>query len=258
MHFDVDELNRNYRADGFVIARAIYETEEIARLAEACDRLFADASVTAVTNARAQMRRDRHGRDVVDRLDPVSDLDPAIARAFTKPTLVAMLDELIGEASRLFKDKLIWKNPGVSGYELHQDQTFWPGVDAPPEALLTAAIAIDPANGDSGAVKLYPGLHREHYVPEHPERATFSPGAGVMPRRHLGETKAVLAEMRPGDVLVFHPLAPHESGPNRTNAPRRVLMGSYCAARLAPERERFYAGYHAAARGEPPDAHDPT
>ena len=55
------------------------------------------------------------------------------------PPLLALLHDLYGEPARLFKDKLIFKPPGVKGYGLHQDWIAWPGF---PRSFLTVLAVL--------------------------------------------------------------------------------------------------------------------
>jgi ectoine hydroxylase-related dioxygenase (phytanoyl-CoA dioxygenase family) len=244
------ELRRAYRRDGFVIARALFDDSDVSMLRGACDRLAKHLGKYAADGVRAQTRPGRDGVPVIDRLDPVCDLDPDLAKALDHTALMTLLAGLTGEPVRRFKDKLIWKGPGVGGYELHQDYTFWNHVDVPAECMLTAAVAVDRADAETGAMKLYPGLHDTHVPAASSAGGIFSPGAGVLSRESLCDVVPVSAAMAPGDVLVFHALTPHESGPNRAARSRRMLMGSYCAARFGSIRDRFYPGYRASIVGD--------
>jgi ectoine hydroxylase-related dioxygenase (phytanoyl-CoA dioxygenase family) len=50
-------------------------------------------------------------------------------------------------------------------------------------------------------------------------------------------------ETHPGDVLIFHSLAPHQSGRNLAEVSRRSLYLSYNAARSGDLRGRYYEHY---------------
>jgi hypothetical protein len=56
-----------------------------------------------------------------DCFDPVIDPSPLSASTARDPRLLALVSVLYGEPACLFKDKLIFKSPGTSGYRLHQD-----------------------------------------------------------------------------------------------------------------------------------------
>ena len=64
------------------------------------------------------------------------------------------LGELYGEEACLFKDKLIFKPPGVKGYGLHQDWIAWPGF---PRSFLKVLVPLDAADVANGCTVVYPG-----------------------------------------------------------------------------------------------------
>lgn len=250
METDLEQLRTDYRRDGFVIVRGLFEPPIMERIAGASERLAKDPRLFRPDNLRAQMRTDAEGRQVVDRLDPVADLDPCLAGAVAYSALNVVVEALVGEPVIAFKDKLIWKEAGVSGYELHQDYTFWLQVGAEPETMLTAAIAVDSADAENGAMLVYPGLHHRHHLPDKEPERIFTTGSGVLPRQVVAGSEPVRADLAPGDVLIFHSLAPHESGPNRSERGRRVLMVSFCAARYGDIRGRYYESFRACLRTE--------
>lgn len=237
------KLTRSYSERGFAVVPGVYCASEVARMAVASDVLRSDEALMQRDNLRAQTRMTRDRSDVIDRLDPVSNLDKCFSDAVLHPKLAALVSRFSGEPVSPFKDKLIWKNPGVSGYELHQDYTFWIHLGAPPEAMLTAAVAIDPARRENGAIQLYPGLHHRHHLPDRPPGGIFSSGSGVSPPRVVEGTAPVVPELDPGDVLIFHSLTPHESGPNESERARRLLFISFCAARFGRKRARYYRSF---------------
>ena len=69
-----------------------------------------------------------------------------------------MLAALYGDEACLFKDKLIFKPPGMKGYGLHQDWIAWPGF---PESFLTVLVPLDPAGVDNGCTEVFPGYHKQ-------------------------------------------------------------------------------------------------
>ncbi|MFO0849079.1 MAG: phytanoyl-CoA dioxygenase family protein [Gemmataceae bacterium] len=96
------------------------------------------------------------GECTFETFDPVTDLSPACREVATAPALLSLLAELYGEPACLFKDKLIFKPPGVKGYGLHQD---WIGWDGFPRSFLTVLAPFEPADRDNGCTVVYPGYH---------------------------------------------------------------------------------------------------
>jgi ectoine hydroxylase-related dioxygenase (phytanoyl-CoA dioxygenase family) len=105
-------------------------------------------------------------------------------------------------------------------------------------AMTTVAVAIDDAPLESGPIEVYVGQHG---------RLLTRPGAvedpgedDVDPRRR----RAI--ELDAGDALLLHPLIPHRSEPNRSDAPRRVLYLTYARASLGDLYDSFYELYRLA------------
>jgi hypothetical protein len=92
-----------------------------------------------------------------DCFDPVIDLRPAFAKLALDERIVTAVSGLYGERACLLKDKLIFKPPGATGYALHQDYISW---DSFPESFVTAIVAIDAAEANNGATKVFPGYHK--------------------------------------------------------------------------------------------------
>ncbi len=220
----------DYRDEGFVLVRGLFGADEAAPWRDECERLAA-SGVMHPDNLRTHVLNSSRPPD---RLDPVVDLSPALhdLASALRPLAAALL----GEEATLFKDKLIFKPPGMRGYLAHQDYAYWHWLPVPPAALVTVLVAIDEATAGNGAVELFGGLH-DRLLTEVGRPGDIADS--VLPERGF------LATTRPGDVVAFHPLTPHRSGDNRTAAPRRQLFLSYCAAAHGDLYRTYYDHLHA-------------
>src|SRR5262249_48418541 len=88
--------------------------------------------------------------------DPIVDIGPTCRDLALNPRLLAVLADLYGEPACLFKDKLIYKPPGLKGYGLHQDWIAWPGF---PRSFLTVLVPLDSCGVDNGCTEVFPGYH---------------------------------------------------------------------------------------------------
>ena len=238
-----------YRRKGYAALRGLLDPDEIANLQEECDRLWTSADLSP-GNLRAVARPTTAGGRQIDRLDPVSDLSPLIARIVRAPKLLAAAAAVLGEPAVLMKDKLIFKSAGVHGYTVHQDYHVWQEMPVPAEALLTIALAVDATHAANGAVQFYPGLHDRL----HTERCTpsdlFSPSSGVVPEPVLAGVEPELIPLSPGDAVIFSSLVPHESAPNLTGDPRRVLFLTYNAASYGDIYDAYYSKFQSYLRAD--------
>jgi ectoine hydroxylase-related dioxygenase (phytanoyl-CoA dioxygenase family) len=152
------------------------------------------------------------------------------------PRILQPLREIYRDEAHLFKDKLIFKRPGMTGYALHQDYIGWANF---PETFITVLVAIDPTDAQNGATEVFPGYHKQGYL---------SPRDGdyhQLPEGVVDESRGVMLELAPGDVALFGGFTPHRSAPNRSDRLRRQLYLSYNADRDGGEqREAHYREFH--------------
>jgi hypothetical protein len=228
-----------YHRDGFVIIRSLFSPDEMAGVSREADRLFTDFEhLKSVNNLRCRWQSNVFtGECTFETFDPVIDLSPRYWELAHHPKLLAVLQELYGEPACLFKDKLIFKPPGVKGYGLHQDWIAWEGF---PRSFLTVLIPIDPATCDNGCTIVYPGYH---------QRGPLTPPDGTyreLPEEIVDEAQAVPLVLEPGDIAVFNGFTPHRSDPNLSDRWRRQLFLSYNAASDGGnQREKHYRDFHA-------------
>ena len=208
-----------YDRDGFVILRGLFGPEEIGQAAAEAQALLSRNDLISTRNLRCRWQPIvETGECRFETFDPVIDLSPACRRLAFDPRLMAALAALYGEPACLFKDKLIFKPPGMKGYGLHQDWIAWPGF---PTSFLTVLIPFDAADVDNGCTVVFPGYHRQ---------GSLTPRDGQyheLPAGLVDEARCVPLELRPGDAAVFTGFTPHRSGPNRSDRWRRQLYLSY-------------------------------
>src|SRR5262245_27518554 len=119
-------LRGAYERDGFVVVGGLYPAEGVARAAAEAERLLRRHDLISTRNLRCRWQPDvRTGECTFETFDPVVDLGAACRALAHDSRLLALLAELYGEPACLFKDKLIFKPPGVKGYGLHQDWIAW-------------------------------------------------------------------------------------------------------------------------------------
>jgi 2-aminoethylphosphonate dioxygenase len=215
-------LREAYDRDGYVVLRGLFPRAALERAAAEAERLLSDyRHLMSVKNLRCRWQNNVFtGECTFETFDPVIDLSPVCRELAYAPPLLDALASVYGEPARLFKDKLIFKPPGVKGYGLHQDWIAWDGF---PRSFLTVLIPIDPADRDNGCTVVYPGYHRG---------GPLTPPDGhyhELPDGTVDEAKAVPLVLAPGDVAVFGGFTPHRSDPNLSDRWRRQFYLSYNA-----------------------------
>src|SRR6476660_8495270 len=189
-------LRSDYDRDGFVVVRKLYDPELMRAASTEADKLLANhAHLKSVKNIRCRWQDNvLTGECTFETFDPVIDLGPICDQLAHHSRLLSLLATLYGEPACLFKDKLIYKPPGVKGYGLHQD---WIGWDGFPRSFLTVLVPFDPADRDNGCTIVYPGYH--HAGPLAPQDGRYH----ELPADLVDEAKAVPLLLEPGDVAVF-------------------------------------------------------
>lgn len=231
---DLAQSTEQYWKDGYTVLRGLYADEETAGFREECQRLWKLDGLDDDLNLRTEFRRGPDGQYAFDRLDPVLDISPTLAGAATHPALMDALATILGGPAQLLKAKLIRKEPGVNGYAAHQDFLYWKWLDTQPDLLTTVVINLYPSDERSGGIGFYRGSHQRLLpgTPDNPE-GDFDPS-------QLDPSDIDIPALGAGDVLVFHSLAPHFSGPNNSEHPRTVLLPSYCVSDEPGLYQKYY------------------
>ena len=226
-----------YEADGFIVVRSLFGPQEMEAAAAEAHALLSRRDLISTRNLRCRWQPNvETGECQFETFDPVIDLSPACARLANDARLLAVLAALYGDEACLFKDKLIFKPPGMKGYGLHQDWIAWPGF---PESFLTVLVPLDPAGVDNGCTEVFPGYHKQ---------GSLTPRDGQyheLPSSVVEESRCMPLELRPGDVAVFGGFTPHRSGPNRSGRWRRQLYLSYNQrSDGGDQRTKHYEEFH--------------
>lgn len=242
--FDRGEVLASYDRDGALVVRGLFSPAEIdAARAEAEALLVSHAHLKDVDNLRCRWRDDvTTGTCTFETFDPVCDIAPACRGLALAERLLDLLAAVYGEPACLFKDKLIYKPPGLAGYGLHQDWIAWPGF---PRSFLTVLVPLDAADSHNGCTIVYPGLH--HRGPLAPEDGEYH----ELPADLVAESRSVPLNLEVGDVAVFSGFTPHRSDANLSTRWRRQLYLSYNAVSDGGDRrDRHYAEFHEWLRGK--------
>ncbi len=233
----IENATRKYAACGYGIIRQLLSPTEITTLQAEATQLLERTDLIHTNNLRCRWQQDcETDACVFDAFDPVVDFSPACERIANDPRILELVATIYGEPGRLFKDKLIFKPPGATGYAMHQDYIAWPTF---PRSFLTVVVPLDRADSTSGCIEVFPGYHnRGCLMPEDGEYHEIPTGA-------VDESCAVELTLSPGDVAFFSGFMPHRSAPNRSRSWRRQLYLSYNAAsELGDYRTKHYREFH--------------
>jgi ectoine hydroxylase len=230
-----DAMLKTYEADGFVIARGMFSSEEIGLLKRA---------------AKEDRELDQHsfgkgdGEGGTVRLSLWNHPGDTIYGMFARSeSIVNSAEKILGGEVYHYHSKMIMKDAKVGGaWAWHQDYGYWyqNGVLFP---LLTSAfIAVDPATRQNGCMQVLKGSHHLGRV----DHVLTGDQAGADMER-VREAEKVLervyVEMDPGDVLFFHANLLHRSDQNNSDNPRWAMICCYNVARNNPYKEHHHPRY---------------
>jgi len=227
----LDEYGRN----GFVVARRMFNGEEIGLLRRAAKE---DRELDQHSYGRGD------GEGGVVRLSLWNHPGDTIYGMFARcETVVNTAETLLGGEVYHYHSKMIMKDAKVGGaWAWHQDYGYWyqNGVLFPD--LTSAFIAVDPATRENGCMQVLSGSHLMGRV----EHVLTGDQAGADPERVREAEKRlplVYVEMEPGDVLFFHANLLHRSDQNRSDKPRWAMICCYNAARNDPYKQAHHPRY---------------
>lgn len=220
----------SYRRDGFIIVRDAVDSGQIGALRAAADEFAESAkSLTADTKViELDKAAGAPGAALINRIKSPHLHHDTFAKLLAGPSFLDMVEQLIGPNIRWHHTKLNAKQPGGSGHvEWHTDWGYYPHTNAD---LLEIGIAVDPSTEANGCLRVLPGSHLGPAL-DHSEDGMF---VGAVAPGSFDHDATVPLVLEPGDVSIHHVRLLHGSGPNRTDAQRRLLLQGYAAADAWP------------------------
>lgn len=130
------------------------------------------------------------------------------------------LAEILLDAKPELRKLELFAKPAKKGLAspIHQDNFYWCIIGA---NALTFWIALDECSYINGGLTYYPGSHKLGLIDHVNSYAAGS--SQKVPEDKLSNLKAIIPEVKPGDILVHHSLTLHGSDVNNSNQSRRGL-----------------------------------
>ncbi|HEX3728134.1 MAG TPA: phytanoyl-CoA dioxygenase family protein, partial [Pirellulales bacterium] len=139
----------DYRRQGYLILREVFGPQEVAALTGESQTLHARRDLVDSANLRCRWAdHGPGGQCLFDCFDPVIDIGPVCRYVSNDERILNPLRAILDDEPCLLKDKLIFKQPGATGYALHQDYIGWQDF---PESFTTVIVAIDESDATNGA-----------------------------------------------------------------------------------------------------------
>ncbi len=224
-----------YHRDGYVIARAFFDSEDMRIL-----QTYARAD--PILQQSAFLRADTQGGAAKMALwnDAGDDLYGIVSRT---SKLADTAEQLLGAEPYHWHHKMSMKEPLTGGaWEWHQDYGYWYKNGCLFPDLISAFIAVDRNTRENGCMQVIRGSHLMGRI----EHGKFGDQVGADPER-VDEALKVLpldyAVLDPGDVLFFHSNTLHRSDQNRSSEPRWSLICCYNTRHNSPYKTGGHPAY---------------
>lgn len=231
------EQQAEFRTDGFVIVKGLFDAEETSLLRTAMetdpevaghiiDRLDAQGAATRIA------LWNRAGESVY-------------GMAARCERMVDTTEQLLGGPVYHFQSKLTAKEPFVGGaWEWHQDYGYWYYNGCLRPDLLSVMIGLDRTTTVNGCLEIVRGSHRLGRIDHVPVPGEGQNVADPARMKHILERhELVPIELEPGDAVFFHSNALHRSQQNRSAFRRWTLICCYNRTdndTVIRDHDRFY------------------
>lgn len=251
---DPEELRAAYARDGYAIVRGLFGPAEIAALAAAFDRLWAEGMRLGRSyrhgNLLFRLGTDPELGPILRMVQWPSWRDPLLDAVRLDARFAALLAPLIGADLKQIINQMHWKPPGAVrvDFAYHQDSRFRRPAAAFRDlatSYVQTGIAIDPHTRESGAMRILPGSHRRGDLALGGEGPILDQTLQDRALEAAGLDPAALVDLvlAPGDVALWSPYLVHGSGANLSPRDRRLYINGYVTAQNCDRGEwSFRAG----------------
>jgi hypothetical protein len=231
-----DEIQAFFEV-GWVVRRALFEANEIARMRacfEELEQIADELPETGLHQGSYFVLAEKNGKRVINRVVWAGGCQRYLLDVGSDPRLTVPCAQLLksGAMDHLL-NQAHFKRPrdGVT-FGWHQDiqhrdkgNGTWADVNGCGSFVQTI-IALDEMTPDSGPLKFMPGSAKWGRVELDGAAARGALGTAGNPA-NLRDNDAVTIAARPGDVLFFGPYTAHASFENTSERYRRILINGY-------------------------------
>lgn len=212
-----NEQVEQFRRDGFIALDAITDAEEVERLREIYDRLFARES-----GFEEGDRIELAGGATLPQIVNPEKYEPELLQTKAMQNAHAIARRLLGPDAVSAGSHAIMKPPQHgAATPWHQDEAYWhPAYD---HHALSVWMPLQPATLENGCMQFVPGSHS---LPIVPHRLINEDAHGLVVEEEPGEA-AVPCPIPAGGATVHSGRTLHYAGPNGSDAPRRALIMAF-------------------------------
>ena len=222
--------------NGYLVLENLFSPEEVKALQHESDYLLELMLNSSLMHQRLSGRLDwlqtSQDAQVVRKIQPVNDLSLAFTKTIADQRIVDPLRQIMGEKPVLMEEKLNYKQPlpqKVEGlpikelddyFPVHNDWAYYAAQNYP-QSVLSSALLLDECTPNNGPLRIWPGSHKKHL-----EHESMENGLQINPA--LIDHGGGIDMLAPaGTFMIFHVLVMHNSRPNTSGRPRRLMIYSH-------------------------------
>jgi ectoine hydroxylase-related dioxygenase (phytanoyl-CoA dioxygenase family) len=234
-----DSWIQYFQEHGYVAMERVFSDDEVQRM-----RKEADDILELILNSSNSLERQSGRLDLVRneagflvrKIQPINDLSLYLSQISADSRLLDPMRTLMNEEPILMEEKLNYKQPlpglsfgfetkprGTDRFPVHNDWAYYRAQNYP-QGIISSAITLDDCPAESGPIRIWPGTHKSHL-----EHESVDIGLQVQPGLvdfDGGEDLLLPA----GSVAFFSSLLVHNSRPNISGKPRRMMIYSHYPA----------------------------
>ncbi len=186
-----DILRAGYARDGYVVVRDLLPRAEILRLRAHTEQLIARGD-QAPSARLTQTVYDKSGAVKLIKISSLVEHDPEFRGLGTSTPLVDVVEALLGEGAKRFRDVMIVKPARSSGvFSYHQDSAYW---DVEPKALVSCWVSLGDVDETASPLAVVPGTHDQLV-----EHGLFLRGKRAVPRPIVRGLRGLVSLAGTGD-----------------------------------------------------------
>ena len=221
-----------FQKNRFVVVKGFFGPGDMALISDWLDGL---AAKNGGGEGKFFETSETTGESIMVRIEDIfGGHNPDFAERLISSDARVCLDQLLGEAPVLFKEKINFKLPGCRADNLHQDQAA--GWNRYTDYFITMGIVVDENRLDNAALSFMTSGNYERSLMS-PE---WEPLSEDDPPYEPGDEYDLL-EADPGDVIFFDCYVPHGSPPNRSECSRRNIFLTFNRVSDGDMRAQYYA-----------------
>ena len=227
------DLYKKFESDGYVIIDKFFSESDLGEFEAALQKVISSEGVDIYKDRSGNLRRLEH---FTRKNRFFLKLDEQI-RDFLK--------DISGFEYQLFKDKINFKPSGGEGFYAHYDGVFRfddgiatrDGWYEYADAFVNVLIAIDDFTIENGALEVA-RIHKGSF--EELLQNTKKNGSPDLIDSVVSKCQFIPALVKKGGIVIFSNLCPHQSGPNKSSAPRGSIYFTYNDRSYGDNYERYF------------------